>query len=68
MGNLSYLVSVFDLNTAGKNIADAAVMIKQIAATAGIAVVDQANALIAAVIALAAGSVIYIYRHRRIKP
>ncbi len=67
MGNLSYLVSVFDLNTIGKNITDTAVMIKQTAATAGIAVVDQANALIAAVIALSAGAVIYIYRHRRIK-
>ena len=48
------------------NAADA-VMMKQTAAMAAASVVDPVNALIAAAAAVAAGALIYIYRHRRIR-
>ena len=63
MEYLSYVISSF---TMSGNAADA-VMMKQTAAMAAASVVDPVNALIAAASAVAAGALIYIYRHRRIR-
>ena len=66
MQYLSYIVNPFTLNMVSGNAAEAAALINRAAMSAGTAAVDPVNALIAAVAALAAGAVIYVYRHRRI--
>lgn len=66
MQYLSYIVNPFTWNMVSGNAADAAALIKRAAMSAGTSAVDPVNALIAAVAALAAGAVIYVYRHRRI--
>ena len=49
------------------SLADTAAVIRQAAASDPAAAVNPEHAMAAAVIALAAGAVIYLYRHRRIK-
>lgn len=49
------------------SLADTAAVIRQAAAPDPAAAVNPEHAMAAAAIALAAGAVIYLYRHRRIK-
>lgn len=64
MEYLSYVISSFTLNG---NAADAVMMMKKTGAMTAASVVDPANALMATAAAVAAGALIYIYRHRRIR-
>ena len=67
MEYLNYIVNLFGMSLVSGNAADTAEVISQDAASDPAAAVNPEHAMVAAVIALAAGAVIYSYRHRRIK-
>lgn len=64
MEYLSYILNPLALSG---NAADAVMMMKKTGAMTATSVVEPANALMATAAAVAAGALIYIYRHRRIR-
>ena len=66
MEYFNYIVNLHSMYFMNGSLADTAAVVRQDAVSDAAAVVNPENALVAAVIALAAGAVIYLYRHRRI--
>ena len=67
MEYFNYIVNLHSMYLMNGSLADPPAVLRQDAVSDAAAVVNPENALVAAVIALAAGAVIYLYRHRRIK-
>lgn len=66
MEYFNHIVNLHSMYFVSGSLADTAAVIRQ-AAASDAAAVNPEHAMAAAVIALAAGAVIYLYRHRRIK-
>ena len=68
MEYFNHIVNLHSMYFVSGSLADTAAVIRQAAADSDpAAAVNPEHAMAAAVIALAAGAVIYLYRHRRIK-
>lgn len=67
MEYFNHIVNLHSMYFVSGSLSDTAAVIRQAAAPDPAAAVNPEHAMAAAVIALAAGAVIYLYRHRRIK-